>query len=141
MTPGPANLAKAERALPAHVRHHPSGGRGSWSPPLPLPPPDRVAAVRRCLGEVLDPELPVSIVDLGLVYDVEVENASARVSITYTATACPCMEFIREDIRDRLLREEWLDEAEIVEVWDPPWTTGRISASGRRALRRLGVAS
>jgi len=92
------------------------------------------------LREVLDPEIPISLVDLGLIYGVEVTGGRAMIRITYTATACPCMEFIREDIRERLLREPWLEAVEIQEVWDPPWTRDRITPEGRAALRHLGVA-
>jgi metal-sulfur cluster biosynthetic enzyme len=121
------------------VTSHRSGGRDLWSPPMPEAPDDPTAAAWACLGEVLDPELPVSLVDLGLVYGLEVEGRAARVRLTFTATACPCMEFIREDITDRLLSETWLDEVRIEEVWDPPWTTDRITPEGRRQLTRLGV--
>ncbi len=116
-----------------------SGGRDLWSAPLPVEPADPTSDVWRCLGEVLDPEIPISLVDLGLVYDVEVAERVALVTITYTATGCPCMAFIREDVTDRLLAESWLDRVEIREVWDPPWTSARISAKGRERLRRLGV--
>ena len=61
------------------------------------------------------------------------------VSLTFTATACPCMEFIEEDIRDRLEQEFWVESVEIDQVWDPPWTTERITSEGRGLLRRLGV--
>jgi metal-sulfur cluster biosynthetic enzyme len=63
------------------------------------------------------------------------------VKLTFTATACPCMEFIREDVTDRLLAETWLDEVRIEEVWDPPWTTERVTPEGRRQLARLGVGA
>ncbi|MBW3535133.1 MAG: metal-sulfur cluster assembly factor [Gemmatimonadetes bacterium] len=108
---------------------------------MPTAPADPAAAARACLREVLDPEIPISVVDLGLVVGLEVEAGTARVALTYTATACPCMEFIKEDVRDRLLREPWIDAVEIAEVWDPPWTTDRISDEGRRRLRRLGVGA
>jgi metal-sulfur cluster biosynthetic enzyme len=81
------------------------------------------------------------LVDLGLVYGVEVEGQTARVQLTFTATACPCMEFIREDVTDRLRREPWLSSVEIREVWDPPWTTERITPEGRRQLQRVGVGA
>ena len=51
------------------------------------------------------------------------------------------MEFIREDISDRLLQESWVEEVEIHEVWDPPWSTDRISAAGRATLKDLGVGA
>jgi metal-sulfur cluster biosynthetic enzyme len=125
--------------LPAHVSVHKSGGRDRWSAPLERTPDDPVEAARACLGEVLDPEIPISLVDLGLIYGLTVDDGVAHVRLTFTATACPCVEFIREDIRDRLVQEPWLDAVEIEEVWDPPWTTARITPAGRALLRRLGV--
>lgn len=126
-------------AIAHHVRSHVSGGRDLWSPPRAEAPDDRKAGVWACLDEVLDPEIPISLVELGLIYDVEVSGTSVCVSVSYTATACPCMEFIREDIRDRLEQEKWIDEVRIDDVWDPPWTNDRITESGRRRLRELGV--
>jgi metal-sulfur cluster biosynthetic enzyme len=118
-----------------------SGGRDRWSPPLAEAPLDPRAAVWTCLQEVLDPEIPVSLVHLGLVYGVEVRERTAHVRLTFTATACPCMEFIREDVTDRLRMESWLDDVQIEEVWSPPWTTDRITPEGRRALARVGVGA
>ncbi len=122
-------------------RSHASGGRDRWSAPLPDPPADKPAALREVLGEVLDPELPISLVELGLVYGVDFEGGTARVDLTFTATACPCMDFIKQDVRDRIGREPWVDSVVINEVWDPPWTTARISEEGRRKLGRLGVGA
>jgi metal-sulfur cluster biosynthetic enzyme len=51
------------------------------------------------------------------------------------------MEFIREDIRDRLEQETWVREVLLEEVWDPPWTTARITEHGREMLRSLGVGA
>ncbi|HEX9885292.1 MAG TPA: metal-sulfur cluster assembly factor [Longimicrobiales bacterium] len=118
-----------------------SGGRDRWSPPIESAPDDREDAVWACLDEVLDPEIPISLVDLGLVYGVSLVDSEVRVDLTFTATACPCMDFIREDVRDRLLREAWIGAVEIREVWDPPWTTDRITEKGRAELRRLGVGA
>jgi len=129
------------RGIPGHVLSHASGGRDLWSPPRSEPPENPEEAVRDLLHEVLDPELPVSIVDRGLVYGTEVEEKRARVWLTFTATACPCMDFIEEDVRDRLLREPWLEEVDVERVWDPPWTRDRITARGRERLKRLGVGT
>ncbi|MXV95639.1 MAG: metal-sulfur cluster assembly factor [Gemmatimonadetes bacterium] len=93
------------------------------------------------LDEVLDPELPISVVELGLVYGVDFRDGRATVDLTFTATACPCMDFIRQDVTDRIEREPWVRSVEINEVWDPPWTTARISEEGRRKLGRLGVGA
>lgn len=115
-----------------------------------LPPPpdfDRPAEglserCRRALYEVADPEFPISLVDLGLVYDVDADEEAGRVVVhlTFTATSCPCMDFIRWDVRERLLEESGVESVEIEEVWDPPWTTDRISDRGREILARAGVA-
>lgn len=125
--------------LPSHVSVHKSGGRDRWSEPLASPPTDPTAAVWDCLREVLDPEIPVSLVDLGLIYAVDFHEGVARIDLTFTATACPCMEFIREDVTDRLEQESWVRDVDLREVWDPPWTTDRITDEGRARLRRLGV--
>jgi len=94
-------------ALPERTASHLSGGRDQWSPPLADRPTDPESAVWACLREVLDPEIPISLVDLGLIYGVGFDAGIVEIDLTFTATACPCMEFIREDIRDRLLSESW----------------------------------
>lgn len=137
--PMPVLAPGRDVGLPTHVSTHKSGGRDRWSEPLPEAPDDPEAAAWACLREVLDPEIPISLVDLGLIYGLAVECGVVRVELTFTATACPCVEFIREDVTDRLLRESWLERVEIEEVWDPPWTTDRITPEGRALLRRLGV--
>jgi metal-sulfur cluster biosynthetic enzyme len=93
------------------------------------------------LREVNDPEIPISLVDLGLIYDVRRPDPEVvEVDLTFTATACPCMAFIRMDIEERLLAEPGLAEVRIREVWDPPWTKERISEAGRLKLKELGVS-
>ena len=129
-------LAEGPVAMP-----HASGGRDRWSEPLPELPDDGDAALRAALDEVLDPELPISVMELGLVYGTAFENGTARVDLTFTATACPCMDFIKQDVRDRIAMEPWVDSVEINEVWDPPWTTARISEAGRGKLKALGVGA
>jgi len=115
-------------------------------PAWETPPADLEERVWRALYEVPDPEFPISLVDLGLVYGVEVHGPEAdggirvRVTITLTATACPCVEFIKWDVRDRLLEEPGVTDVEVQITWDPPWTTDRITDRGREALRRAGVS-
>ena len=99
------------------------------------------ASLWAALRDVNDPEFPISVVDLGLVYDIRRTGARVEVDLTFTATACPCMDFIREDVRDRLLKEPGVEEVEVRVVWDPPWTVDRMTEEGRAALRRLGVAA
>jgi metal-sulfur cluster biosynthetic enzyme len=90
------------------------------------------------LKEVLDPEYPVSVVDLGLICGVEFAQGKAKVRLTFTSLGCPCTEIIREDIRRRLLQVEGVKEVEIEEVFDP-WTAENISPKGRLILLELGV--
>jgi metal-sulfur cluster biosynthetic enzyme len=96
------------------------------------------AEVREALVEVLDPEYPISIVDLGLVRGVSVDGTTARVKITYTSLGCPCTELIQDDIRDRLLQLQGIEEVEIEEVFEP-WTRRDISLKGLTVLLDSGI--
>lgn len=96
------------------------------------------ADVARALADVQDPEYPVSLVDMGLVRDVEVVDETARVAISYCSLGCPCIELIEHDVRERLLLMDGIDRVEIVESYDP-WTRKNISRRGLAQLRRSGV--
>ena len=96
--------------------------------------------VLAALAEVADPEWPVSIVDMGLVYGVTVDAGVVALAVTFTATACPCMEMIQDDIRARLRRVPGVRDVVIDVSWDPPWTKDRLSERARRELARCGVS-
>jgi metal-sulfur cluster biosynthetic enzyme len=96
------------------------------------------ASIEHALRDVLDPEYPISIVDLGLVRGIDVDGARVHVKITYTSLGCPCVQLIQDDIRERLLREDGVEEVAIEEVFEP-WTRRDISAGGLRVLRSIGV--
>jgi metal-sulfur cluster biosynthetic enzyme len=106
----------------------------------PVPFDAREGPLWDALREVMDPEIPISLVDLGLIYDVRREGGRVEVDLTFTATACPCMAFIHFDIQDRLLREPGVESVEVNEVWTPAWTKARITPEGREALRTFGVS-
>lgn len=93
------------------------------------------------LEDVEDPEIPVSVVDMGLVVALDYDAASKRASlkITYTAMGCPAMEMIQDDIRARLLRENGVERVDIEVVWDPVWTAERLSERARRNMRDIGL--
>jgi metal-sulfur cluster biosynthetic enzyme len=95
----------------------------------------------RALKEVLDPELPISVVDMGLIYDIRESGRGLEVVMTFTATACPCMELMLMDVRDRLLAQDGVEAVEVDVVWDPPWNRGMITEEGRATLRKYGVAA
>jgi metal-sulfur cluster biosynthetic enzyme len=94
------------------------------------------------LREVEDPEIPVSLVDMGLIVSIDYDEPerAARLKITYTAMGCPAMDMIQDDIRARLLREPDVERVAIEVVWDPVWTHGRLSEQARESMRQLGLA-
>jgi metal-sulfur cluster biosynthetic enzyme len=95
--------------------------------------------VENALAEVLDPEYPVSLVDLGLVRGVEVEGATATVAISYCSLGCPCIDLIEHDVRERLLQLDGIERVEVVESFEP-WTRKDVSRKGLTLLRGAGVA-
>ena len=92
------------------------------------------------LAEVDDPEMPVNLVDLGVIYGIRRDGGSVEVDLTFTAMGCPASEFILDDVRERLLREPGVDEVRVNVVWDPPWTASRMTEAGRDALEAWGLA-
>jgi|SRR3990172_1533346 len=97
------------------------------------------ARVRAALAEVLDPEYPVSLVDMGLVRGVEIQGSRVHVDVVYCSLGCPCIELIEDDIRERLLQLDDIEHVEVREVFDH-WTRRDISARGLKLLRASGVA-
>lgn len=94
------------------------------------------------LTEVMDPEFPISVVDMGLIYEItKVEEGKLNVRMTYTSTGCGCMQWIENDIRERLLKEAEIQEVDIEVVWSPPWTVNNLSEKGKEKLRTWGVSS
>jgi metal-sulfur cluster biosynthetic enzyme len=92
------------------------------------------------LSEVQDPEMPVNLVDLGVIYGIAERDGVVEVDLTFTAMGCPASDFILEDVRERLLREAGVREVRINVVWDPPWTSARLTEAGRDALEAWGLA-
>ena len=92
------------------------------------------------LAEVQDPEMPVNLVDLGLIYGVDERDGVVEVDLTFTAMGCPASEFILDDVRERLMREAGVNEVRVNVVWDPPWTAARMTEAGRDALESWGLA-
>lgn len=91
------------------------------------------------LKSCYDPEIPVNIVDLGLVYDVHIEkapsgNSMVSVKMTLTAPGCGMGPVIAGDAQQKLLELDGVEEATVDLVWDPPWHQSMITAEGRRIL-------
>jgi len=102
---------------------------------------DVEARLWQALRDVEDPEIPVSVVDMGLIVSLGYEARVARLVITYTAMGCPAMDMIQDDIRRRLLREPDVDRVDIEVTWDPAWTRKRLSDQARVTMRELGVVA
>ena len=102
--------------------------------------PPLEARLWSALAEINDPEMPVNLVDLGLIYGVTVEGGRVRVRLTFTAMGCPATEMLMGDIRERLLAEPGIEDVRLDVVWDPPWTSARLTADGRDALLAWGLS-
>ena len=105
-----------------------------------------MSAVEARLWEALrgveDPEIPVSVVGMGLIVSLSyvADERRADLQITYTAMGCPAMDFIQDDIRDALLCDPDVDVVNIEVVWDPVWTKARLRDEARSRMRELGIA-
>jgi metal-sulfur cluster biosynthetic enzyme len=89
------------------------------------------------LKNVYDPEIPVNIVDLGLVYDVRVTDENVvTVKMTLTARGCGMGTFIAADAKNKLMSIPEVTDANVELVWDPPWTPQMVS---EEAKRKLGI--
>ena len=81
-----------------------------------------------------DPEIPVNIVDLGLVYDVQVADQKVDVKMTLTARGCGMGGYIASEAEQKLLELPGVEEAKVEVVWDPPWTKERMSEAAKLQL-------
>ena len=93
------------------------------------------------LRDVMDPEIPISVVDMGLIVAIEQHNGIVDLKLTFTAMGCPAMDFIMDDIRERLLREPGVELVNIEIVWDPVWTKARLSEEGIEIMRTWGISA
>jgi len=88
------------------------------------------AELRQCF----DPEIPLNIVDLGLVYGISVRDGQADVKMTLTSPGCHLGGQIAGNVQERLLALDAIQEANVELVWDPPWHQSMISPNGRKTL-------
>jgi metal-sulfur cluster biosynthetic enzyme len=99
------------------------------------------ARLWEALTEVEDPEIPISVVHMGLIVAIEFSAGVVDLKLTFTAMGCPAMDFIQDDIRERLLQEPEVDEVRIEIVWDPVWTRKMIREEARGRMRELGIVA
>lgn len=99
------------------------------------------AQVWEALKGVSDPEYPLSIVDLGMVYDVRVDGNTVQVDVTFTSIGCPAMDMITADVHSAVAAVPGVSRVQIEVVWSPPWTKDRITERGWKVLGMYGVAN
>ena len=107
-----------------------------------VPNDELLADIEEAMRDVVDPELGINVVDLGLVYGVDVEDGEtgpvALINMTLTSAACPLTDVIEDQSRSALVAAGLVDEIKINSVWNPPWGPDKITDDGREQLRALG---
>ena len=87
------------------------------------------------IKKIYDPEIPVNIYELGLIYDIKVENKkTAKVKMTLTSPNCPVAESLPKEVKDSIMQVEGIDKVDLDLVWDPPWDKSMMSESARLEL-------
>ena len=87
------------------------------------------------IKKIYDPEIPVNIYDLGLIYDIKVEDKNtAKVKMTLTSPNCPVAESLPKEVKDGIMQVEGIDNVDLDIVWDPPWDKGRMSEAAKLEL-------
>jgi FeS assembly SUF system protein len=127
--------------LRAVLEHQPDYLEGFLSPPSPAPAPmagisleDEIVAALR---QIYDPEIPVNIYDLGLIYGVEVSEGHANVTMTLTTPHCPVAETMPGEVETRVLTVPGIQSADIHLVWDPPWDPAKMSDEAKLEMGML----
>jgi len=87
------------------------------------------------IKKIYDPEIPVNIYDLGLIYDIKVEDKNtAKIKMTLTSPNCPVVESLPKEVKDGIMQVEGIDNVDLVLVWDPPWDKDRMSEAAKLEL-------
>lgn len=89
-----------------------------------------VEIVKQCY----DPEIPINIYDLGLIYDIDAKADSVHIKMTLTAAACPAAQILPEQVRERVCSALGVKNVNVEVVFDPPWSPEKISPEGRKKL-------
>jgi metal-sulfur cluster biosynthetic enzyme len=111
------------------------GAAGMPEPPAPAANPS-IDDLEEAMRDVVDPELGINVVDLGLVYGIQAENGVATIDMTLTSAACPLTDVIEDQTETAL--EGLVESFAINWVWMPPWGMEKITDDGRDQLRALG---
>lgn len=108
---------------------------GTWTPEGEVIAPPSETAVIDAISSVYDPEIPVNIYELGLIYAVEIhDDGAVAVEMTLTAPGCPSAQELPEQVRDAILAVPGVTSATVETVWEPPWDPSRMSEEARLSL-------
>tara|TARA_B100001123_G_C14431667_1_gene678963 strand:- start:212 stop:511 length:300 start_codon:yes stop_codon:yes gene_type:complete len=87
------------------------------------------------IKKIYDPEIPVNIYELGLIYDIKIENKNtAKVKMTLTSPNCPVAESLPKEVKDSIMQVEGIDKVDLDLVWDPPWDQSMMSEAAKLEL-------
>ena len=86
------------------------------------------------IKKIYDPELPVNIYDLGLIYDVKITGSKAEIKMTLTTPNCPVAESLPKEVKEGAMQVEEIDDVDLQLVWDPPWTKDMMSDAAKLEL-------
>ena len=107
----------------------------SWTPDGEVLAPLSEDSVIAAIASVYDPEIPVNIYELGLIYAIETDDAGGvKVEMTLTAPGCPAAQELPIQVRDAVLTVQGVRTCEVETVWDPPWDPSRMTEDARLAL-------
>ena len=108
---------------------------GTWSPDGASEGKTSEEALIAACASVYDPEIPVNIYELGLIYTIDINDAGeVKVEMTLTAPACPSAQELPEQVRDAILAVPGVATCDVEVVWDPPWDQSRMTEDARLAL-------
>src|ERR1700689_4200073 len=108
---------------------------GSWTPDGETPPPITETAVIDAISTVFDPEIPVNIYELGLIYTIDIlDTGKVKVEMTLTAPACPSAQELPEQVKEAVMGVPGVTDCEVETVWDPPWDQSRMTEEARLQL-------
>ena len=86
------------------------------------------------IRKIYDPELPVNIYELGLIYDIQVKDKKAEIKMTLTTPNCPVAESLPKEVKDCVMQVDGIDDVDLKLVWDPPWTKDMMSDAAKLEL-------
>tara|TARA_B100000963_G_C22522008_1_gene623518 strand:+ start:471 stop:767 length:297 start_codon:yes stop_codon:yes gene_type:complete len=86
------------------------------------------------IRKIYDPELPVNIYELGLIYDIKVEGRKVEIKMTLTTPNCPVAESLPKEVKEGVMQVDGIDEVDLKLVWDPPWTREMMSDAAKLEL-------